>query len=75
MMWRHHSSSQGALAPATLFLLVVAVSFGSLVQASHDQDEPGGIGGRELKVHVATYDNFENFYNRIYMYIIVLINN
>jgi hypothetical protein len=70
MMWKHHSSSQGALTPAMLFLLVVALSFGSLVQASHDmdQEEPGGIGGRELKV--ATYDNFGNFYKLFYNIII-----
>ena len=42
MMWKHRSSSQGALgaSPASLrLLLVVAVSFGCLVQASHGQQE------------------------------------
>ena len=44
MMWKHRSSSQAApgASPASLWLLlVVAVSFGCLVQVSHGQQEQG----------------------------------
>lgn len=46
MMWKHRSNSQGALGSATLLTLLVAISFGCLVQASHDQEEQGDSEGK-----------------------------
>lgn len=41
-MWKRRSNSWGALGPATWLLLLVAISFGCLVQANHDQEDQQG---------------------------------
>ena len=40
------NNSQGALGSATLLALLVAISFGCSVQASHDQEEQGDSEGK-----------------------------